>query len=315
MDRFQRILVGITNTEADLYLLRYAALVARLSGAGRVCFAHVLPHGRDGLAGEGVIPARERTMAALEALVGTHFTGLAPETQTVIDVLKAPLVNRSLDYAVEQEVDLVLVGHRRSLRLLARRLAMSAPCSVWMVPEKSPAAFHRILVPVDFSPHSAHALRLAVSLAHRGGAVKCCVLHVTPTEPALLHEYPDTFSQDREREELRQLVASVGAPDVQFELLFETGRNVPETILRVAAEQQADLIVIGTRGHGASAAVRLGSAAEHTIIHSRFPVLAVKEFGARLGVLESLLEKSCRPGMAWSPPSISLPPVHKGMNR
>ena len=120
MDRFQRILVGITNTEADLYLLRYAALVARLSGAGRVCFAHVLPHGHDGLAGEGVIPAREGAMAALEALVRTHFTGVSPETQTVIDLLKAPLVNRSLDYAAAP------VGSAAEQTIIASRLPVLA---------------------------------------------------------------------------------------------------------------------------------------------------------------------------------------------
>jgi hypothetical protein len=52
------------------------------------------------------------------------------------------------------------------------------------------------------------------------------------------------------------------------------------------------MIVLGTRGRSRSAAILLGSAAEQTIISSRLPVLAVKEFGDRLGVLEALLEKS-----------------------
>jgi outer membrane protein OmpA-like peptidoglycan-associated protein len=54
-------------------------------------------------------------------------------------------------------VDLILVGHGRGhsgKRALARRLAMKAPCSVWVVPEGAPARLNRILVPVDFSDPS-----------------------------------------------------------------------------------------------------------------------------------------------------------------
>jgi nucleotide-binding universal stress UspA family protein len=294
MNRLQRILVGMTNTKADHDLLRYAGMVAHVCGTQRVCFTHVLPSAARAREDDNLVSDRHRAAAALEAAVRAHFPEAA-NIQTRVEVLKGPLVDRLLDFTAEQEVDLVLLGRGRDWsgrRSLARRLAMSAPCSVWMVPEGSPAALRRLLVPVDFSEHAAHALRLAASLAHLAGGAHCIALHVPPTEPMLLHEELDTFQRGREREEYRRWVASVGGSDVEIEPLLEEGWDVAETVLRVAAERQADLVVMGTRGRSPSASILLGSAAEQTIIASSLPVLAVKEFGARINVLKALLGRS-----------------------
>jgi hypothetical protein len=54
-----------------------------------------------------------------------------------------------------------------------------------------------------------------------------------------------------------------------------------------------DLIVLNSRGRSASAAILLGSVAEETLIQSAVPVLTVKHFGARMGVLRALLDRTC----------------------
>jgi len=45
----------------------------------------------------------------------------------------------------------------------------------------------------------------------------------------------------------------------------------------VAAEVNADLIVVGTHGRTGLAHVLFGSVAEHVVRHSRIPVLTVRE--------------------------------------
>ena len=51
---------------------------------------------------------------------------------------------------------------------------------------------------------------------------------------------------------------------------------------------------MGTRGRSRSAAILLGSVTEETIIETGLPLLAVKHFGARMGVLQALLDRgSC----------------------
>src|SRR6185503_7351335 len=78
------------------------------------------------------------------------------------------------------KADLILVGHRcgqDQRRALARRLAMKAPCSVWMHPNGGPAAIRRVLAAVDFSQSSALAFSTATAIAKQSEAA-CTALHV-----------------------------------------------------------------------------------------------------------------------------------------
>jgi hypothetical protein len=48
---------------------------------------------------------------------------------------------------------------------------------------------------------------------------------------------------------------------------------------------------MATRGRSRSAAILLGSVTEEMIIQARVPLLAVKHFGARMGVVQALLDR------------------------
>jgi nucleotide-binding universal stress UspA family protein len=47
----------------------------------------------------------------------------------------------------------------------------------------------------------------------------------------------------------------------------------------VERSEGADLLVVGTRGHGRFTGMLLGSVSEHCVIHARCPVLVVREGG------------------------------------
>jgi sulfate permease, SulP family len=148
MHRCRHLLVALPRTEADAGLITYAALLARLGAAVEVRFVHVLP------VGDEAARKRDRILAEMEEEVREAFADVSETVQPYCNVLKGPLLDRLLEFAAEQQVDLIIVGHqpsRSGRRSLARRLAMKAPCSVWMVPDGSPPSIRRILVPVDFS--------------------------------------------------------------------------------------------------------------------------------------------------------------------
>src|SRR5262249_13969964 len=97
------------------------------------------------------------------------------------EVISGNLLDSILEVTLAGGCDLILLGHRnaaRRRRSLARRLAMKAPCSVWMVPDGSPPAPRRILVPIDFSPRSADCLALATAITEASGIDECLALHV-----------------------------------------------------------------------------------------------------------------------------------------
>ncbi len=293
MHRYRHLMVGLPRTDADAGLIRYAAMVARLGTAGAVRFVHVLPSSASPLA----TPDHDRVLAELQAEVRPHFTGVPETAQVSYDVLQGPLMDRLLEHVAEKEVDLLLLGHRRSHPgrwAIARRLAMKAPCSVWMVPEDSPPALLRILVPIDFSEPAADSMRVATSMARLSGHAECLALHVYFNEAVATYEGYDQVLRGEEAQAYRQFIAPINCQGVQVTPLFEEGVNVAHVIGRVADRHGVDLIVLATRGRSRSAAILLGSVTEEMIIETGVPLLAVKHFGARLGVLQALLDRRFR---------------------
>src|SRR5262249_14911459 len=150
----------------------------------------------------------------------------------------------------------------------------------------------RILVPIDFSDHSADTLRVATSLARLTGHGECLVLHVYFNEaPATFEEY-DQVLRGREDEAYRKFIAPIDCQGVWVTPRFEEGANVPHVINRVAAQRGCDLVVMATRGRSRSASILLGSVTEETITETRVPLLVVKHYGARLGLLQALLDRA-----------------------
>ncbi|MEX0718021.1 MAG: universal stress protein, partial [Planctomycetaceae bacterium] len=171
------------------------------------------------------------------------------------------------------------------------RLAMKAPCSVWMAPDGSDPRLRRILVPIDFSAASADVLDVAASLADLAGGSECLALHVYFNPAVTTFDEYDAVLRGQEQQSFAKLLESVDARGLEIEPLFVESANVPHAIERVAEERQCDLIVMGTRGRSRSSAILLGSETEQTIIETRKPLLAVKHFGSQLGLLGALLDK------------------------
>jgi nucleotide-binding universal stress UspA family protein len=290
MDRFRQLAVAVSGTATDAGTLRYAALVSRLSAAQSIRLVHVLPaEGEKPAAGADPVRLQIERQAAAHLLV-------QPSVKVSSEVVAGPLTDGLLSYIAAQQVDLVIVGHKRETsgrRAMARRLAMKAPCSVWMVPEGSPPSINRILVPIDFSDHSEDTLRVAISLARASGA-HCVPLHVYFNEAVTTYEGYDEVLRGEEQAAYEKFVEPIDRAGLQIEPIFEEGANVAHVIGRVAERIDADLIVMGTRGRSRSASILLGSVTEAAIIESRLPLLAVKHFGARMGLLEALLDPRFR---------------------
>jgi nucleotide-binding universal stress UspA family protein len=292
MDRYKHLMVGLARTAADAGLIRYAAMVARLGTAHEIRLVHVLPSST-----EATVHAHDRVLCELEAEVRPHLSDLPDSTRVCFDVLKGPLFDRLLAVAAEQEADLMLVGHGRAnpgQRALARRLAMKAPCSVWMVPEGAAPQLRRFLVPIDFSDYAADTMQVATSLARLADHPEVLALHVFFNEASVSYEGYEEVLRGQEAAAFERFLAPVKCHGVKVTPLFVEGAQPGHVINRVAAEQGADLILMASRGRSRSAAILLGSVTEETLMEARVPVLVVKHFGAQLGLLQVLLDRSFR---------------------
>jgi sulfate permease, SulP family len=279
----ERVMVALTGAESDAGLIAYGAMVARLGGVREVRFARFLT--------ASSVLDRDRVQAELPATVLPHFTGVRSTLPVYYDALGAPLIDQLLEHLAEKHVELLLVGDRRDpsdRKSLARRLAMKAPSSVWLVPDGAPPAIRRVLVPIDFSGPAADSIRVAASIARQAGA-ECLALHVYFNEATATYEEYDQVIRGKEQEAFEQFIAPIDRQGVRISPLFEEGVNVANAVKRVAERHAADLIVMATRGRSRSAAILLGSVTEELILETPVPLLAVKHFGARLGVVQALL--------------------------
>jgi nucleotide-binding universal stress UspA family protein len=143
--------------------------------------------------------------------------------------------------------------------------------------------FHRIVVPTDFSSCSEEAWRLAQRLAGMSGA-ELVLTHVL-TEAPLFREGPFIMPKVREVFEaarsfadtaLGEWVAKARAEGLSARVALRTGVAYQE-IVALAADERADLIVIGTHGRGGLNRALLGSVADRVIRLAGCPVLTVRE--------------------------------------
>lgn len=282
MHRNQRFLIALSNTEHDPPLIRYARQLAE-SGIGREFqFLHV--------PADASRTDPDMVRQDIDQAVALHFGEPAGVLQRNA-VQTGVRVDTLLDFATRQRSDVILLGHRRrssGQRSLARRLAMFAPCSVWMVPEGAPTTISRIVVPVDFSEHSADSLGVATSLARMLDIAEVYALHVA-YDPSIIRydEHVEEFIHD-EMERFRVLLEGVDTAGVNVICQVREGGTPARTTLQYAADHRADLLIMNTRGRSRAAAVLLGSVATQVMVEARVAVLTVKHFGAMLGLFQVL---------------------------
>ena len=284
---FSRALVALSLSDADAELLRYVAAVVVGDDGQAVRFLHVLPPKAGGVAGE---TRRGIAQAAAETLIEQHAPRLRP--QAVIEIREGARIDGVLQSAATNDSDVIVLGHRRGRsgrRSLARRLALMAPSSVWLVPQGSASTLTRMLVPTDFSEHSADALRLALTLARARGLSQLTSVHVR--FDSSLSTYPEHSAEFAiaEEHDFHRFLEGIDVRGVQVDAVFEDSAQPTIAILRVAERVKSDLIVMNTRGRSAAAAVLLGSVTSEVMAASHLPVLAVKHYGRQMSMRDVLL--------------------------
>lgn len=137
-------------------------------------------------------------------------------------------------------------------------------------------ALRNILFATDLSAAAEKALPYAVVIAHRYSA-KLFAVHVAadpvyPYAPAA--DWPKLAENDEAVRRKARRDLDVRLHSVSHETIFRSG-NVWETIERIIADNQIDMLVLGTRGRTGIEKVLLGSVAEEIFRQSACPVVTV----------------------------------------
>jgi nucleotide-binding universal stress UspA family protein len=142
--------------------------------------------------------------------------------------------------------------------------------------------FTKIVCPVDFSPGSREALRIAAELA-RDWAAPLVVAHVweppkwsigeVMIAPEVIQDMVD--AEEAELENWKTTAKQLGAREVGTRFLSGVAWDAILSLLK--DDPAIDLVVMGTHGRTGLKHVLLGSVAEKVVRHAPCPVLVVRE--------------------------------------
>lgn len=294
-----RILVPTDFSACAANALTQGLALARQHGA-ELCFLHVMmSHDEDPyslvyqVADRHAIHRQQTELCrgTMQEILAEHDTaGVEVSERRTRAFSIAPAILETID---ELDVDLVVMGAhgRRGLRRLllgsiAEEVVRLASCPVLTVREDSEAVRvppDRIVVPVDFSPHSRRALAVAKRMAAVG--TRLDLVHVVEN-PILPHAY-DPQPGDAERftfpviarrveEAIAGWVAELGGPEVVCQVEVLEGRAA-DAITDYAAKADADLVVIATHGLTGLDHLLMGSVSERVVRMAPCPVLTLKD--------------------------------------
>jgi nucleotide-binding universal stress UspA family protein len=292
---FKNILLATDFSEASEKAFHYATAIARSHGS-RVFVVHVLPSEFT-----SVIPEPPSDWVRHEAEREMEILGNRSELKPIAHemVLRTGSVWSVLSAEIhEQNIDVVVLGtHGRGglkklvLGSIAEEVLRRASCPVITVgphmdvPPSTTGEIHRILFATDFHRASEKAFEYALLLANQCQA-KLILLHLMP--PAALpgpgvtfyHEKTINEWQARVRASTLQKLENLLPASIKLwsEPEYVVGFDfVAEGILKVAAEQNADLIVMGAnRPLSAKISAHALKAVSYEVIcKSKCPVLTV----------------------------------------
>ena len=137
----------------------------------------------------------------------------------------------------------------------------------------------KIIVPVDGSAYSLKAVETACDLA-KSQPFSTLILMSVGIELPELEEgryIADKMKAQAEAAlaKAREVAQGIGL-SIKIETLLATGASPADEIVRVAKDEKADLIVIGSRGLAGKTTSFLGSTASKVVTYSPCSVLVVK---------------------------------------
>ena len=237
-----------------------------------------------------LVRLREWANARLSALPSKDRAGLGLVYELAEGKHAAPAI---VEHAHRRQMDLIVLGThgRRGLRHLllgsvAEEVLRRAPCPVLVVHGQDvdpPAQVRHVVAPVDFSEHASVALAQAKHLAALYGA-RLTVLYVAEEHMVpffsdtgipsftLMKIDPDIVAKAGAA--LQQLDTRTEGPEVSTTYAVRNGQP-PTEVIGFARDEQADFIVMATRGLAGVQRGMIGSVTERVVRTAPCPVWTV----------------------------------------
>lgn len=291
MTRISKLLAATDFSSAARNAVVRAARLAHATGA-QLALLHVMSQRAFDELRKFLGAGTEPVAARLEEQASEELKGLAAELEARfgaradVQLARGTVLHEIAARADSMEADLLVVGgHGEGLmrQLLigstSERLLRRTSRPMLVVKQAPLDEYRRVLVPVDFSPWSGGALRLARVVAPHA---ELCMLHVyeVPFEGKLRFAGVDderidqyrVVAKDAALDRLRQLTVEAGLDFVTVRLIALQGYPARGVVDQGQA-QDCDLIVLGKHGRNALEELLIGSVTKKVLAESDCDVL------------------------------------------
>lgn len=222
--------------------------------------------------------AKEKTHELADMLFQRYdiASGIQATSGSVVSEITRVVQDRRSDLLVCGAKGQSLVRHLL-LGSTVQRMLSRMLCPMLVVKNAPRDAYRRLLVPVDFSPSSLRAIKIAKAVAPEAEII---LLHVyeAPFEGSMrfAHVDQDTLTHYRNvirKDAIEQLAALSDAAGVSGARQVVVHGDPAWRIVEQELELDCDLIVIGKQGESALEELLIGSITKHVLNESRCDVL------------------------------------------
>jgi len=303
MYKIERLLVALDFTEMDELLVKYTSHLAKFLNSEKVYFIHIakdleLPDELKKNYPDLLAPGDESMTNRIEKLVETAWES-DYKCEHAIEVKEGDPSEQILKWVDIKAVDMMVMGRKRKLKgggIVPQKIAKVAHTSIMMVPEDYQFKLDKIVVPVDFSKHSKLAVEEAIAI-NKDQKISVTLLNIyrVPVGYNKTGKTYDEFAEIMEahaQSDFKEFIAKNEFPD---NLICHYGLDEDDApadkIFEYASKENADMIIMGSKGRTGLASILLGSVAEKVVTYdSEIPLMIVKEKGENMGFLKALLK-------------------------
>jgi nucleotide-binding universal stress UspA family protein len=275
----KRIVVGLDGSEASVDATRWAAALAEAVGAEVVVVNAYVPVQSE------IRPAYfERLRREQAELMATWCSDSLSSVPHRLQVSDGDPRDALPAAAAEHDADLLVVASTGSsgrtpgllhLGSVVEYLAHHVERPLAVITTDASHTIARIVIGVDGSAHSRRAVRWAGELAAATGAAVTAVAVEEAGRPICAAEDDGAWLQGAEAVIRQDWAAPLNELGERFEVVAARELPVAETVLSLAADEGADLVVMGVRGVGGVTGVRIGGVALATLHRADRPVVLV----------------------------------------
>ncbi len=304
LSKFRRMLVALDLSDMDVFVTKYASMIAKVFEIDAVYFLHVttsleLPEEIQEKYGNVIAPVDETLVKEMEVVINENF--VKPDNCDVsVSVLAGTVTDEVLKFAKVKVVDLILLGRKEQLTgsgLNSRKIAKGTASSIIFIPEETTYELNKVLVSIDYSEHSQMAFEIGMDIQKKSGAkLLSNNVYRVPVGYAKSGKSYEEFADimlENTREQCERFFKKIDLTGVDYDHTYalDDDPHPADKIYKTGAELGVDMIILGSKGRSSGAAFLIGSVAEKLLMEDRdIPLFLVKKGKENMSFLEALFK-------------------------